>query len=604
MKNGNVWKLALAAAMALAALLGRAPLSDAAEAPATYTGNTHFDLRKVPFSRFGSYIAFSHLAGSKTLAEGLYVRTMHGRASPREVFRVVLLQASKPVPFREVATPTLLRLDTRDGYVEICLAEPKLLLLRGRGVGLRLAGTAGAYGNAFQIEKSRWEVNSSEQDIKWMLTSREGELAVDAPWNGLNAEHILVDFLPDHKTGKFEAAMEEFEGSWHARRYEQGFDAGHATLKHDYQQWLGKMPSVPREFLAAAELAAYVNWSAVVAPEGHLTRPAMFMSKNWMTNVWSWDNCFNAMALTEKDPQLAWDQYMLLIDNQNADGAFPDSTNDRARVWAFSKPPIHGWVLRWMLEHSKSADPQQLTQVYGPLSRWTNWYFKFRDDDGDGVPQYDHGNDSGWDNSTVFRVGPPVEAPDLSAYLVMQMDVLADLADLLGKKGESGEWKRRADELLEKMLRLTWKGDHFVAVHSGDHKTMESESLMLYLPIILGGRLPEPVRAKLVEGLKAPGRFITEHGLATESPRSPFFQRDGYWLGPIWAPSTMIITEGLAAVGEKSLAREIRRNFCEMVAQNGMAENFDAITGAGLRDPAYTWTSSVFLIFAHELVPQ
>ena len=34
--------------------------------------------------------------------------------------------------------------------------------------------------------------------------------------------------------------------------------------------------------------------------------------------------------------------------------------------------------------------------------------------------------------------------------------------------------------------------------------------------------------------------------------------------------------------------------------RSGMAENYDAITGDGLRDRAYTWTSSVFLILAHE----
>jgi hypothetical protein len=39
-----------------------------------------------------------------------------------------------------------------------------------------------------------------------------------------------------------------------------------------------------------------------------------------------------------------------------------------------------------------------------------------------------------------------------------------------------------------------------------------------------------------------------------------------------------------------------------MAQQSGMHENFDAITGDGLRDPAYTWTSSVFLIFAHQLL--
>ena len=36
--------------------------------------------------------------------------------------------------------------------------------------------------------------------------------------------------------------------------------------------------------------------------------------------------------------------------------------------------------------------------------------------------------------------------------------------------------------------------------------------------------------------------------------------------------------------------------------QGGMYENFDATTGDGLRDPAYTWTSNVYLMFAHQLL--
>jgi putative isomerase len=63
----------------------------------------------------------------------------------------------------------------------------------------------------------------------------------------------------------------------------------------------------------------------------------------------------------------------------------------------------------------------------------------------------------------------------------------------------------------------------------------------------------------------------------------------------------MMLTEDLETVGEKTFARDLQTKFCEMVAQSGMAENFDPVTGAGLRHPAYTWTSSVFLIFAHEL---
>ena len=47
----------------------------------------------------------------------------------------------------------------------------------------------------------------------------------------------------------------------------------------------------------AAELAAYVLWSATVRPAGFLTDPAVLMSKHWMDKVWSWDHCFNALAL-------------------------------------------------------------------------------------------------------------------------------------------------------------------------------------------------------------------------------------------------------------------------------------------------------------------
>ena len=37
-----------------------------------------------------------------------------------------------------------------------------------------------------------------------------------------------------------------------------------------------------------------------------------------------------------------------------------------------------------------------------------------------------------------------------------------------------------------------------------------------------------------------------------------------------------------------------------MVRTSGFAENFDAVSGEGLRDRAYTWTASAFLAMAHE----
>ena len=154
------------------------------------------------------------------------------------------------------------------------------------------------------------------------------------------------------------------------------------------------------------------------------------------------------------------------------------------------------------------------------------------------------------------------------------------------------------------MLETFWRRDHFVALRSRSHEEIVSESLLLFLPLLLGKRLPDDVLGHLVAGLKQERRFLTQYGLATESVNSPYYEPDGYWRGPIWAPSTMLIVDGLNAAGETLFAESLSRQYCDMVSRSGMAENFDALSGDGLRDRAYSWTSSVFLVLGHEYLNQ
>ena len=569
----------------------------------------NLDLTQTPFSRYGSYLAFSYLrkpqalpflGQAQALPEGVYLRTVRGDAFSREILRLELLQDQTPVSYTVSATPTCLRLEASAGRVEICMPEPKVVRIRGTGVSLQLTMASGMYTFAFPLGEGHWQINSFMQRMSYLLTPLVGQLAMDAPWSVDRAAHIVARIAPDAGTGAFEMAIEEFQSVWVPRAYDESFAACLEAVEDEFQQWLSETPDAPSGYADTRELAAYIDWSCVVTPEGHLTRPAMLMSKNWMTNIWSWDHCFNAMALAYHNPALAWDQFMLLFDCQDEHGALPDSVNDKLMVWNFCKPPIHGWTLKRLMERTDWITTRQLREIYGPLSRWTDWWFTYRDDDHDGIPQYNHGNDSGWDNCTVFETGLPLESPDLSAFLVIQMDVLADVARRLDKPRAARAWEKRADELLGRLLAHSWRGDRFVAPRSGDHKVLESNTLFMFLPLILGEKLPQDVRSALISGLTRPSRFITAHGLATESPASALYQPDGYWRGPIWAPSTLIILDGLAALGEKALVRELSVKFCDMAARSGMAENYGALSGEGLRDRAYTWTASVFLILAHE----
>lgn len=571
-----------------------------ASAAAGYRDDFSFDLASVPFSRYGSYLAFSHLRQGP-LGEGLYLRSLH-RGVRTEVLRVDLIRDGKALPFHEHATPTLLRLEAEGGVVEICISEPYLIRLRGHGVGIRFTKPPDAAGFAFPRDRNRWEFNSAQQDIRFMLTALNGNIHVENDWDGSFAKTVLLEFDASDSVRNFESAIEEFRSGWHERNYDRSFEDTAARVRREYQQWLAGMPAVPDEFRSGANLAAYIDWSAVVAPEGNLSRPSMLMSKNWMNAVWSWDHCFNAMALIDSESEFAWDQFMLMFDQQSADGALPDSLTDREVYWAYNKPPIHGWALVWLMNHGSSIADERLSEVYPHLVRWTNWYFRFRDDDHDGLPQYDHGNDSGWDNSTVFRSGPAIETPDLATYLVLQMEALSEVAHHLGREQESAEWRMRAEGLLKKIISSYWHSDHFVGLRSFDHSVVESDSLLLYLPILLGKQLPESIRMKLIADLKQSGQFLTSNGLATERQSSPYYESDGYWRGPIWAPSTLMIVEGLESSGEREFARELKLRYCRMALKSGFSENYDAVSGQGLRDPAYTWSASVFLIFAHQLV--
>jgi glycogen debranching enzyme len=197
----------------------------------------------------------------------------------------------------------------------------------------------------------------------------------------------------------------------------------------------------------------------------------------------------------------------------------------------------------------------------------------------------------------------PVEGPDLAAFLVTQMDTLAMLARRLERAAEAERWTRRADRMLQDLLGHCWRGDRFVAMQSGSHRSPhQGDSLIPFAPLILGRRLPAEIARTLVTGLFESDRFLTGHGLASESPKSALYEPNGYWRGPIWAPPTHIIYDGLRQLGEDDHAREVARRFCETCRTSGFAENFNALTGEPLCDKAYTWTASVFLLLANDLL--
>jgi glycogen debranching enzyme len=564
----------------------------------------HRDLEQVPFSLRGAWFGLNRLPFARAAELGkppaLYLRTYRGNVpmNHREIAALSFLDArGRELSVSDHATAARARFaGPRGAFVEAVFADPRTLVLHGKGLALRLVLVPSAYDYARPAAENLWELNLFSQRLQLLLQRQLGACVVEAPWDAQRSTAITVTLGGDGRPWR--ATLTEFfvtppPAPPPARPAELA--RAHAAA---FAAFAENLPPVPSRLADARELAARVLWTSLVAPSGQLRREGMLMSKNWMVNIWSWDHCFNAIALAPGHPGLAWDQWAVMFDHQHESGALPDTLNDRDLVLNFTKPPVHGWALREMMACGFRPTPAQLRQAALWLERWTDWWFAHRDDDRDGLPQYNHGNDSGWDNATCFGAGMPVEGPDLAAFLAVQMDVLAALHLRLKNKPAAARWTARADDLVRRLLAHSWRGDRFVAPRSGDHALAAGDSLVAFMPLLLGRRLPAEVLRTLLAGLAEPGRFLTAHGPATESPRSPLYEPDGYWRGPIWAPSTQLLVAALDGVGETRLAREVSRRFCATFARSGSAENFDALTGEGLRDRAYTWTASAFLTLA------
>ncbi|MGF1634212.1 MAG: amylo-alpha-1,6-glucosidase [Phycisphaerae bacterium] len=380
-------------------------------------------------------------------------------------------------------------------------------------------------------------------------------------------------------------------------------DEAAGLTKSEWNRWLARRPVVSEEFETAADYAWYTLWHHRVSPEGYIKRPAIVMGRLWMNMTWPWDACFAALGVGSADVELAFDQVMVHFDHQTPGGQLPDHVHDGEAAFGWLKPPVQGWIVRLLMDQcGVDACRHRLEQLYEPMLRWTQWWYQYRDDDRDGMCQYNHGNDSGWDNSTVYDQGMPTEGVDLAAYLVLQWEALGDIADVLGRPADARRWRARATDQLQALLSHGVMEGQLTSVRSGVHTPQATTSLITRLPILLGKRLPEALRQQIITDLRPDGPWLTRFGPATESTESPKNAEDSYWRGPIWAPPTYMLFDGLRAAGETNLAAELATRFCRTVAsQGGMYENYSAITGRGLRCPTYAWTAAVFIRLAEWL---
>ena len=553
------------------------------------------DIEQIPFSYFGSYFVLSYSA-----TEGLYIRDIrNGDTDTGRIFRLYpCYTGGREISYYCVTQPHLLQILAKHNdslLLQCCFADENTLLISTEEhtqVYLELLGQK--YDHINPLGETVYELHSYSQEVKMLLCVRQGKVTAELPWDriGNSFATLLLD-------GATELSIESYLVI-PQKKVQPSFAQCMVRTKQLYIDFYKKLPTITGDLQTIANKSYYILFSCIVQPEGILKKYAVYMSNNYMTNIWSWDHAFTSLAMCAQMPEMAYEQFMYFQEYQDKSGVFPDFVNNKYASFSCCKPPVHGFIYQILMrENPYFSDHGRLLSVYQMLKLQAGYWEQYRKH-GE-LYFYNHGNDSGWDNATMFAQGCPIITPDLAAHLITLHDALADIATrLYENESQTKKHRDKAYEIAEHLVTTLWNGNYFVAQKFNGQTVDAPHCLLRLIPLVAAKYLPAPIVHTMREELNDPRQF-TEFGFATERTDSPFYEANGYWRGPIWAPTSLLLIEALIRCNELTLARTAAERFCQLCLLGGLAENFNAKTGQGLEDPAFSWTSSVFLYLAEKL---
>lgn len=550
------------------------------------------NLLDAPFSRRGSYLAFANdntgedlygkcnlwLCNCRTL--GFAMMSLNAESTFRQI-KLEALHNGRPTPCLLKTTQEEVIIETRYGEIRFCIGERFMAMARGvDGLGLRVTPKSRSLFSSSGI------INLLDKDNRYLLEFNISRILLTPLAGTLKVGPGYIDILPDEK-GVIQAAFEDFLTDPDKRpldaypTYEQCVE----SYRSEFEEFCQKvMPSLPGEFEEVRRQALWQTWSMMVEPDGEsdYKRTMVKMIHCIFEAAFVWQQPMQAVWLS-RDPKLAWEVFCSCFDFMDKHGRLLDAVAFKALPNGDAlKPPVHGLTLNWLMDHGVLNDVpvEEKKWLLERLIRWTEYFFRYRDKDGDGVVEFQGAIETGWEDASYYGpVGFPCASPDLNTFLALQMEAIARLGAECGMNAEEQEsWMNRAKELTRKIVEKFWDGEKWIAFNAATGVKSDSLNIALYMPLLLGRRLPQEIIDKSIATIFSPDGFDTPYGLASEGLTSDYF-RHGFTSGSVITPAQFLMVLALDACGRNDLARKVAVNYCRAMKNYGFFHIYNALTG-------------------------
>ncbi|MDR0819382.1 MAG: hypothetical protein LBN43_07405, partial [Oscillospiraceae bacterium] len=498
------------------------------------------DLLDAPFGRRGSFFAFSN----DNMAEDLYgkgnlwlctTRTTFGNMNASNGFRQIrmeILKDGKSWPYVIDTTPYDVAIRCKFGEIRFVIAERKLVLAKSTdGLSLRLTTGGGSIGGGMGYFVMANALAQLDEIGSYVIRFGPAKLLV-LPLKGTltSLGGSTFEISPD-KNGELLLGFEDWMVDPTRRdlakypTYEQGL----ADVKADFDGFCERVcPKLPAKYEPGRIPALWQTWNMTVEPDGEsdYKHTMVKMIHCIFEGAFVWQQPKQAIWLSN-DIKLGWEVFKSGFDQMDENGRLTDSLMYRAQPSDGLKPPVHGVTLLWLMKNRDLSwvPTEEREWVYERLSKWVNYWVKFRDVDKDGIVEFQNIIETGWEDSPAYNVGFPNASPELNAMLALCMEALAKFGATFGKDpAELAEWQAKSDAIIKQIPGKFWDGEKWFAFNAETGAKSDSQTIALYCALLLGDRLPKEIVEKSIAWLFGPDGCDTPYGLASEALNSPYFR--------------------------------------------------------------------------------